>query len=134
LVAHSAANTAGAFIPSDLLQRLILEHLISDDPLELLVLALEPLQPLRVVGLHPAVLVAPPVIRLLGDLQRLGDLRNRPAVAQQPIGLPQLADHLLRRVPASLHQSSFLAHDHGREKLSQGSDRTQGVRPIGLLR
>ncbi|MHB1859486.1 MAG: hypothetical protein ACYCUM_05140, partial [Solirubrobacteraceae bacterium] len=45
---------------------------------------------------------------------------------------PQLADDLLRRVPASLHQSSFLAHHHGREKLSQGSDRTYGVRPVGL--
>ena len=56
-----------------------------------------------------------------------GDAR----LAEQPIGLAQLADHLLRRVPASLHRDrSFLAHDRGRVELSQGSDRTQGVRPL----
>jgi hypothetical protein len=47
----------------------------------------------------------------------------RPALALQ------LEDHLLRRVPASLHQSSFLAHNRGREKLSQASDNS-GVRPL----
>src|SRR4051794_40825670 len=90
-------------------------------------------QALRVIGLHPAQLALPPVIRVLGDLQRLGDLRDRLAVAEQPLGLPQLADHLLRRVPASLHVSqSFLAHDRGRVELSQASDRTYGATPIRL--
>jgi hypothetical protein len=35
-------------------------------------------------------------------------------------------------MPASLHQSSFLAHHRGRKKLSQGPDRTHGVRPEKL--
>src|ERR1019366_4077666 len=104
-----------------------------DDPLQLRVLALEHLEPLGIVRLHPAVLVTPAVIRLLADPQLLRRLRDHLPLADQPLGLPQLADHLLRRVPASLHQSSFLAHSPGREKLSYRSDRTQGVRPRGAL-
>ena len=42
-----------------------LEHLIGDDPLELRVLGLQLLQPLDIVGLHPAELGAPTVIRRL---------------------------------------------------------------------
>jgi len=42
-----------------------LELLVGDQALELGVLLLELLQPLRVVGLHPAVLVAP---AMEGDL------------------------------------------------------------------
>jgi hypothetical protein len=51
--------------PGDLLQRLVLEHLVSDDPLELSVLPLELLEPLRILSFHPAVLVTPAVIGLL---------------------------------------------------------------------
>ncbi len=86
-------------------------------------------QPLRVLSLHPAVLITPPVIRLLADPQLLRRLGDRLPLAEHPLGLAQLADDLLRRVPASLHQSSFLAHCPGREKLSYGSDRSQGVTP-----
>jgi hypothetical protein len=74
----------------------------------------------------------PAMERLLGDPERLGDLGDRLALAEHPLSLPQLADDLLRRVPASLPQSSFLAHHRGRKKLSQELDRTQGVRPVLL--
>ena len=87
------------------------------------------LQALDVLGLQRAELPAPAVIGVLRDLQRLGDLGDRAALPEHPIGLVQLADHLLRRVPASLHVSSFLAHDQGRLELSQAPDRTQGVTP-----
>ena len=79
------------------------QRLIGDDALELRVLALELLQALGVVGLHPAVLVAPAVIRRLRDLQGLADLRDRAALAEHPVGFSQLADDLLRGVPALLH-------------------------------
>ncbi len=71
-----------------------------DDSLQLSILTLQLFQPLGVIDLHPAVLVTPPVERLLGDLQRLGSLRDRPALAEHPLGLAQLADDLLRGVPA----------------------------------
>jgi hypothetical protein len=48
--------------------------------------------------------------------------------AQQPIGLPQLANDPLRRVPASRHLRAPLTHSLGSSKLSQRSDRTTGVR------
>jgi hypothetical protein len=41
--------------------------------------------------------------RLLADLQLLRCLEDRLALTEQPLGRPQLADDLLRRVPASLH-------------------------------
>jgi len=52
------------FHPSlcDLLQGEVLELLVGDDPLERLVLALELLEPLDLVGLHPAELGLPAVV------------------------------------------------------------------------
>src|SRR5439155_972379 len=79
----------------DLLQPLDLHLLVRDDPLERRVLALEFLQALDVVRLHPAVLRAPAVERVLGDFELLGDLGDRLAFRQQPLGLAQLANDLL---------------------------------------
>lgn len=55
------------------------------------------------VDLPSAVLVAPPVIRLLRNTQLPGNLRNRLSLGQQPIGLPQLQDDLFRRITTTLH-------------------------------
>jgi hypothetical protein len=66
--------------------------------LQPLILGLELLQALHIVGLHPAVLIAPTVIGRLGELQLLDDLRQLLTLAEQPVGLPQLANDLLRRV------------------------------------
>jgi len=57
--------------------------------------------------------------RLLGNPERLGDLWDALPLAEHPLGLPQLANDLLRRVPTSLHQSSLLAHHRGRKKHAQ---------------
>ena len=62
--------------PGDLLERVDPEFLVGDDPLQPDVLALQLAQPFGVVGLHPAVLVAPAAVGLLRDLdllRRLGD-------------------------------------------------------------
>src|SRR5207247_6719661 len=75
----SASRPPGAAGPGSpvarrhLLQRVDLELLVRDDPLQARVFALELLQPLDVVALHPAVLRGPAVERGLGDLERLGD-------------------------------------------------------------
>src|SRR5205807_106231 len=130
--ASGPPGAAGPGLPISrchLLQGVDLELLVGDDPLQLGVLALELLQPLDVVGLHPAVLRAPAVKRVLGDLELLGDLWDRLAFGEHPLRLAQLANDLLRRVPASLHLSSFLVHDRGRVELSQAPDRTYGVGP-----
>jgi hypothetical protein len=67
------------------------------------VLALELLQPLDVGGLHPAVLVAPAVQGLLGDLQGLCRFSCRLALREHLLCGSQLADDLLGGVPLPLH-------------------------------
>ena len=51
---------------------------------------------LGVVGLQPAELVPPPVVGLLRYAQLAADVGDVLALGQQPIGLGELADHLLR--------------------------------------
>src|SRR6266568_2843823 len=62
-----------------------------DDALQPSVLDLELLQPAHVVGLHAAVLRAPPVIRLFADLEMPRDFLDIFAFTEQPVGLAQLA-------------------------------------------
>lgn len=112
--------------PCQLLEPLDIQRLIGDDPLQPRVLGLQLLQALHVLGLHPAELVAPPKVRLLGDLQLLDHLRQLHPLAEQPVGLPQLANDLLRRMPASRHAIAPSTHSPGSTKLSQRPDRSQG--------
>src|SRR4051812_3749264 len=88
----------------DLLQSLILKQLIRDDPLQPRVPALELLQPLRILSLQAAVLLPPTMQRLLGYLQLLRDRGDLLTLPKQPIGLTQLPDDLLRRMPAMLRR------------------------------
>jgi len=69
------------------IERVDLEFLVGNNPLEPDVLALEFLEVLGVVGLEATVLLAPPVIGLLGDLQVLGDLGDVLAFGQQLVRL-----------------------------------------------
>jgi transposase len=102
--------------PRDLPQRPHLKRLISHDRLQARALTLKLLQPLSIISLHPAVLRAPAMKRPLTDLQRLRRLRNRLPLTQQPLSLPQLADDLLRRMPASLHVRSILPRPFSRTR------------------
>jgi hypothetical protein len=75
------------------------------------------------------------VIRRLRDLQGLGDLGDRLALPEHPVGFAQLADDLLRGVSALLHvKCSRLVHDRGRLELSQAPDRTTWVTPVGQFK
>ena len=90
--------------------------------LERRVLLLELLQALRVVGLQPAVLVTPPVVRLLGHPELPAHRRDIRAVGEYPVGLPELADDLFRGVtlPAVRHDlTSLPARTLGRQDDSQ---------------
>jgi hypothetical protein len=62
----AARRRAGAEVsPGDLSHRVEIERLVRDDALQLKVLLLELLQPLRTIGLHAAVLRAQTVKGLL---------------------------------------------------------------------
>ena len=74
--------TGSEVSPGDLLKGVDLELLVGHDALEMRVLVAELLEALGVVGLETAVLVAPPVIGLLGDLEMLGDLGDNLASAR----------------------------------------------------
>src|SRR5690606_26502923 len=99
-----AASTGSPVSPGDLPKRVDLEFLVGHDLLQPPVLALQLLQAFRVVGLQAAVLVSPAVIRRLRHLQVPGHICHLGAFPQQPVSLPQLADDLIRRMPASRHR------------------------------
>ncbi len=85
--------------PGNLLQRGLLQLRVGQQPLQCEVLPLEVLQPLRVVRLQPAELVAPPVVRRLGHPQLPAHRRYILALGQKPVRGRQLPHHLLRAVP-----------------------------------
>jgi hypothetical protein len=63
------------------------------------VLPLEVLEPLGVVGLQPAELVAPAVVGLLGDRQLAADVGDVLALTEHAVRGRELAHDLLRAVP-----------------------------------
>ena len=71
---------------------------VGQQPRERGVLPLQVLEPFGVVGVRPAEPVAPPVVRLLGDLQLTADVSDVRTLVQHPISGRQLAHDLLRRV------------------------------------
>jgi hypothetical protein len=60
------------------------------------------LEALGLVELHPAVLLAPAVVGLLGDRQVLADLGQRGALGRLDLGLAELGDDRLGRVTLTL--------------------------------
>ncbi len=73
------------------------------------VLDLEFLQALRVVGFHAAVLVEPAMTRRLRRSRDDDTPRRAPSRRPIAVALGELADDLLRRVPASLHRRVVVA-------------------------
>jgi hypothetical protein len=93
------------------------------------VFALQLLQPLGVIGFEPTELVAPPVVRLLGDLQLRAHVGDILAIGQHPIRLGQLAHNLLGRVPLPrCHRDRPSCPQCGRTRLSLVVDQPTGVR------
>jgi hypothetical protein len=68
------------------------------------VLAFQLLEPLGIVGLHHAVLLAPAVESRFGRAQPLAGLGEGRAAAQQRVGLTQLGDDVFRAVPSSFRR------------------------------
>src|SRR2546421_2010135 len=89
------------FFCVDLLEHVDLEQAIGEQLLELPVLALEYLEPPRVVGRHRAEPLTPHVDRLVADAVLL----RRASDVVRAVGLAQDLNHLLVAVLALLHRS-----------------------------
>jgi hypothetical protein len=104
---HSHQMNHGGMAPAlglevslrQLLQRSFLQLCLSQQPLQCHVMLLEHFEAFRVLGLHPALLVSPPIVRLLADAELAADRRDVAACTEHPVGLTKLAHDLLRRMP-----------------------------------
>jgi hypothetical protein len=115
--------------PGHVSLHLQVQRLVRHHPLQPVFLVAQLAQLLRVAGLHTAVLVAPTVEGLLADFEQLDHVGDGLALAEQPVGFPELADDLLWRVLPPLH--GFLLALAGKQELSYQVDHSQGVKPEG---
>lgn len=113
-------------------------------PTQPLVLLLQLLQQLQLIGLHPAVLTLPAVVRHLRHADLTNRIRHRRSLRLQNLDLPQLRDNLLRPVcflamvqsPPPTGQDPYLRVDHFS---GAGSDRQNALRlgvdqrPVGCI-
>src|SRR5271156_3415297 len=89
--------------PGGLRQDHLVQRQVGHRPPQPGVLRFQALELLDLTRLQPAELLAPPVIRHLGDADRSNGVRNRLALRRQDIHLAQLGDNLFRLV-------AFLSH------------------------
>src|SRR5690606_2375572 len=97
-----AAPRPSQLVSQDIFQRLEVEGLVGDDPLQLAVLVLELLEPLRVRNLHAAVLPLPGIQGLSAHAEPAAQLAHVRACLR----LLDRSDLLLLREPALAHNSS----------------------------
>ena len=92
----------------EVLQHKVIQAQVRYQALQLGVLLLQFLQPLRLVHLQPTVLLAPTEVRLLNDTGFLTSQSSRLPVRDHYLNLPQQIYHLLRLVLlASSHMLSL---------------------------
>ena len=77
-------------------------------------------------------MVAPPVIRLLGDLEMPTQLHHRVSLTKHSFGIPQLTNNLFLRVTPSLYTAVLLAQK-GNRGLTQ-SQPTKGGGQVKIFR
>ena len=100
---------------------------VGQQPLECGVLPLQVPEPFGVVGVHPAELVAPPVVCLLGDLQLTADVSDvlalviRSAVASLRTTCSGVCFFLV-----AMLMSSLPAHNVGRKTLKRPGSTSRG--------
>ena len=80
----------------DVLQHKLLKAQVRYDALQLRILLLKLLQPPRLVDLQPAILLAPPVVRLVRDRRFLTSQRSRLPIRDRHFNLTKQIHHLLR--------------------------------------
>jgi hypothetical protein len=89
-----------------LTQDRLVQFRLGQQSLQPRVLLLQFLEPLGLVDHKAAVLFAPTVVRLLRDAEQLAHRRHALALRQFHVRLPKLIDHLLGRMPRSIHDLS----------------------------
>ncbi len=119
---------------SDVSLRQLPEHvdiqgLIRDQLLQPNVLGLELLQPLRIIGLHAAVLGEPPVPGRLCDLKVPAHLIQPLAGGQKPVPLSEFANNLIRRMPPPLGSHDVIPPSPKRASESHNTWTTLGGPP-----
>ena len=103
----SAALAFGT--PGGLLQDQLVQRQLGDGLPQPLILFLEPLEFLQLVGSHPAILLAPSVIGLLGDAHLADRVHALHALADKHGNLPQLLNNLFGLVPLVRHSMSSVS-------------------------
>ena len=91
------------------LQHRLVQAQVSDQLLQLGVLLLQLFEALHLWAFHTAESISPSVVRLLGDTDLLGHIRDGSACRKHGICFTQLRDDLFRGMTFSLHGDS-LAH------------------------
>src|SRR3954468_15028796 len=102
--------------PGGLLQDRLVEREVGDGFAQALVLGLQRLHALDLIGLGPAVLLAPAIIRDLGDADRADRVRHRGSLRNQDIDLAQLRNDLFGGVSLLTHSdppSALTSHTSG---------------------
>lgn len=120
-----ASSVSPRGFPEDLLG----QRQLGQPPLQLGVLLLQLLQPLRLIEPEAAVLLAPSIVRHLGETNLTARLCRRPTLVDQKLSLPQLADDLLVRVPHPLHGTSSYQGLSMPEKVALRPDQDSGSAP-----
>src|SRR3954463_8354888 len=116
--------------PGVLLQDQLIQREIRDGLPEALVLGLQRLHALDLIGLEPAVLLPPAIVRHLGHPDGADRIRHRGPLGNQHIDLAQLGDNLFRLVSLPRHGSVLLwlrSHTSGRTT-SKGEDQVAASR------
>lgn len=123
---HTGTAAGGAYqFPEAASLRISFSSVKSEDrTTQLPVLSLQLLEPLDLVALQATVFRAPAIVRYFRHTYRPNRFRDRTALRNQHINLPQLGDDLFRRVSLPCHSSVLhqaISHTSGRTT-SQGAD------------
>src|SRR5699024_2814652 len=79
-----------------LFQRSLLQLSVSQESFQCEVLSLEFFQPFRVIGFHSTILIAPPIIGLLSNLELTAHISHGFAFTKKTICLAKLPNNLFR--------------------------------------
>src|SRR5262249_17827219 len=120
--------------PGGLLQNELVQRQIRDCLAQPAVLELKVLQALHLLGLEPAELLAPPIIRHLAHPDLADCVHHVLALRDQNIDLPQLRNHLFRLVSLPCHCSPPGCQRHTSSRTtSMGVDHSIASAETGTL-
>jgi len=127
---HTHTGARGSEVsPSRLLQDQFVQRQVGNRLAQPLVLKLQVFHPPDLIRLQAAELLAPAVVRHLGDAESADHVGHALALRDQHVRLPQLGDHILRLVPLRSHLSVLVLA----RKPYLRADHFSGSGPSGIL-